>query len=321
VRARSDLRSPDHAVAFAGCVAFTVAFSTVNNVHHGATPSMSRYALWVIPLAIPLLRCAHERGGAWWRRFVRIAAAASAFVCVVAFHPGTAENAREPTYLASYLWNQHPTWNNPLPEVFAEVLLNREARLAPVATAGCQKILLVGRQADAGVWPMPCCPAPIPASYRLPGVLSYANRVGRDYAFVRAPLPQHVYTLRDEVVWPAGSEARVREVFQEWQWWELALDRKEPRRVAKARGVESVWEWAGPDRSLVVLAYPGQASAVAVSSRRHMNGRIIDIRTGASTPVSIHPGTSEIPLASGRDTVMLLLLADAGSPWASQRVP
>src|SRR6185436_5651279 len=39
---------------------FLASFSQTKNFSHGGTPMMSRYALWLIPLAVPFLRRAEE---------------------------------------------------------------------------------------------------------------------------------------------------------------------------------------------------------------------------------------------------------------------
>jgi len=78
----------------------------------------------------------------------RLAAAgvlASAVLGVWTFHPARSETADRPTRLASFLWTRHPSLDNPLPEVFAERLRGLDENWLPVATPGCEKILLPGR--------------------------------------------------------------------------------------------------------------------------------------------------------------------------------
>src|SRR5690606_35235588 len=113
------------------------------------------------------------------------AALVSAVVSLFAFHPGVGQLSREPTWLASWLWHEHPRWNHPLPEVFSETHLRTEGIYAPVATPTCSKILLVGD--PTGSWPLACLPAPIAPECSRPGALCYANRDGDRYTFSPAP--------------------------------------------------------------------------------------------------------------------------------------
>ena len=50
-------------VAALTAVGFLLSFAQATNVHHGATPSISRYAIWLIPLAIPIMIRARAAGG------------------------------------------------------------------------------------------------------------------------------------------------------------------------------------------------------------------------------------------------------------------
>src|SRR5690606_6783257 len=127
------LRRPDVIVALLAAPIFLYAFGQTSNPHHGATPSLSRYALWFIPVTIPIWRLAAERRLVA-PALVWSAALVSAVVSLFAFHPGVGQLSREPTWLASWLWREHPRWNHPLPEVFSETHLRTEGIYAPVAT-------------------------------------------------------------------------------------------------------------------------------------------------------------------------------------------
>ena len=35
---------------------FLMSFAQTGNMHHGGTPGMSRYILWLVPLGVPFLR-------------------------------------------------------------------------------------------------------------------------------------------------------------------------------------------------------------------------------------------------------------------------
>src|SRR5262245_50746488 len=118
-RAR-DLLAPDVIAAATAGITFLVVVARNTNPHHGGTPSLSRYATWLIPLAIPLLGRAAALAAAGWSRGLWPLAFASALVSVFAFHPAVVQNSREPTWLATWLWTKHPSWYNPLPQVFIE---------------------------------------------------------------------------------------------------------------------------------------------------------------------------------------------------------
>jgi len=117
---RRHLLSDDVIIPTVTASIFLFSFSRTTNVHHGGTPAVSRYALWLIPLALPLLAVLKQTDGAVWRRFLWSAAVMSALISVFAFHPSVAQNSREPTWLAAFLWTRFPALNDPLPEVFVE---------------------------------------------------------------------------------------------------------------------------------------------------------------------------------------------------------
>ena len=193
--------------------------SRTTNVHHGGTPSLSRYALWIIPLAVPLLSALHRSGGRVWPRFLWTASVMSALISVFAFHPSVPQNSREPTWLASFLWTRFPAWNNPLPEVFIETQLQIDETRVPVATSGCEKILFAGGDVNTGVWPSPCYPAQLPAACRAPGALCYANLTGRQYTFVPVRCaPIDASAVRQDAVWPSEVVEHVRKLYEAWSW-------------------------------------------------------------------------------------------------------
>jgi hypothetical protein len=145
-------------------------FSQMINMNHGGTPGMSRYALWLIPLAIPFL----DRDGApdarTWLR-VTVAAAAAAW-SVWLFRPAAPEHYLEPSAAAKYVWTRYPALDNPVPEIFVERMRHAELFRLTAATPDCSKVLLWH-----GEWPAVCPARPTP-DWCAPGSC-YANR-GRD---------------------------------------------------------------------------------------------------------------------------------------------
>src|SRR5262249_20573857 len=141
---------------------FLFSFAHNVNFHHGATPSMSRYATWLIALTTPLLIATHAVGRAGWRTFVVIAAVISGGISAFTFHPALAENANDPTWAARYVWENHPRWDNPLPEVFGESIEHNESIVLPVHVDGCEKILVPITPTGVAYWPIPCAPDDVP---------------------------------------------------------------------------------------------------------------------------------------------------------------
>ncbi|MGE5358373.1 MAG: hypothetical protein ACM3NQ_05095, partial [Bacteroidales bacterium] len=142
-------------LALTAAAIFLGSFSQTTNFNNGGTCGMSRYALWLIPLGLPFLDRAARVIGRPLRAALVTVALASCVSSVIAFQPRLLERYCTPTRLASAIWARRPSLDNPLPEIFAERLSGREPGLAPVATPGCTKVMVVG-----GYWPLPCLPKP-----------------------------------------------------------------------------------------------------------------------------------------------------------------
>lgn len=308
---RASLGAADLLLAAFGLVVLLVAFGRTSNFHHGATPSISRYAVWLAPLAVPLLWRARAVASDRWHRAVWPLALASALVNVFIFHPAVPENAREPTWLAAWLWESHPGWSNPLPEIFAETVAGSERPHYPVATAGCEKILTIGR-GDAGVWPIPCYPMDLPLTCRGWGAPCYANRLaGPAYAFADAPGRFDVEGLIDRArVWPREAEPHVRAVFEDMAWRELAPDGPGHEHLRAAEGV-ATWTLAAAGRLLVVLREPIDGAVLRMRTPGPMSGRLIDARTGSEVARIDHRGPPHsmwrIDVPPAYDTLLLAL--------------
>lgn len=184
-----DSRSPLRRVLHGGrgaialiAVLFLFSFTQTTNVNAGGTLGPNRYGVWLLPLTIPVLEAAPA--AAVW---LRVLAAASIVWCAVQFAPRHAELYLTPTPLAATIWQQMPDLDNPLAEVFAERVARIEPSPAPpIATAGCEKILLMGA-GDTAAWPGRCGTAEVPPPCRPVNALCYANRSGASYEFTRAP--------------------------------------------------------------------------------------------------------------------------------------
>jgi hypothetical protein len=257
---------------------FLFSFSRTTNVHHGGTPSLSRYALWLIPLAVPLLSALHRNGGRAWPRFLRTAAVISALISVVAFRPSVPQNSREPTWLATILWTQFPAWNNPIPEVFIETELHVDEPHVPVATSGCQKILVAGGNSESGIWPSPCYPAPLPMECQTPGVLCYANLTGRRYEFAAVHgITVDAAAVRADVAWPGNAVVHVRRLYDAWNWPDLHSGSLSVVDGAAGVSVESL---GSNDRFILVLRGAGVGATIRLRPERPLHGLLVDALTG-----------------------------------------
>lgn len=173
---------------------FLFSFAQTGNFNHGATPSMTRYGNWILPMAILVFLEVQRTGGLprWLRNDPRkataiattaiVAVGVSAMLAVVSFHPRISDGLHRPTPLANWVWNNHPSWDNPVVEVFWERTSQFEGSAKSTANASCTKVLEV-----RGVWPEPCgSPPPIPEKCLQPASNAcYANRRGDGWEWVQ----------------------------------------------------------------------------------------------------------------------------------------
>jgi hypothetical protein len=161
---------------------FLVSFAQITNFNHGATPGISRYGLWLIPLAIPLLQEAEDAFSRKLQLWLAPVSIASLVWCLFLFHSKLPENYLTPTRLATFLWTNYPSFNNPLPEVFFERVSQIHKPPSSIATATCSKVLLV-----EGRWPATCPPeGAVPADCMALGAFCYANHTVHGFEFVNA---------------------------------------------------------------------------------------------------------------------------------------
>jgi hypothetical protein len=306
------LASPGLLAALASGAWLAFVAATATNVNHGGTPGLSRYATWFIPLAIPLFQ---EVDRLLFRRlnWLAVPALASAILGVWAFHPARAEAADRPTRLASFLWTRYPSFDNPLPEVCDERLRGLDENWLPVATSGCEKILLPGRGGRDSVWPMPCAPATPPARCQAAGAVCYANRAGTGYAFVSADVstPQ-AFRLDRSATWPASAETVAADLLNSLAWWNMTVRQvgDTDAIIRSSRHVSQVYGWQAANRLFVfaVNVRPGAQLTAQVS--QEMTGAFT-VEGGAvvSVPVRLRPGLGgqAITLPSPQPWVILVL--------------
>ena len=305
----------DRDITLAVAIGLFFMFSTAQafNVHHGGTPGISRYAFWLVPLAVPLLIRAQLCRLAWWRRLYWATAILSAAISCWAFHPRVGENAYEPTLLADFMWNRTPAWSNPVPEVFSETILREDSSflVVPVATRDCRKILVAGRGSGMPMWPLPCPPAVIPPRCAGPLALCYANLTSGRYEFEPSIAGYNPKLIRFQRTWPVDSETFVRKIFNELDWQTLDNTPSRPGVVRNVRQVDRIWTWIGRDRLLLVLDGTGAKASVTLRPELPMTGRLYDVMSQRSVQELDTQGVPgpdwEIPLPSHADTLLLTL--------------
>lgn len=311
MRDRQAFVAPDLIVALVATLVFLPAFAKSGNLHHGGTPSLSRYAIWLIPMAMPLLRRAVVAGRLTWQRGMWALAVVSAFGSAFAFHPNIVENGRSPTWAATWLWTKHPAWNNPMPEMFIEPLARIEHFQVPVMTAGCEKILFAGR-GETGVWPVPCYPEPLPPDCAIVNAFCYANLTDRGYTFAAAPGRNHgAGLLRRDAVWPREVEAFVRDLYNKWDWRTLVANSEWSRQPIRQVHDCRVSSLGAPDRLLYVVQNPKPGAALFLRLPRHATGVVLDPRSGTAVADVVFRGAPfdmlEIRFPPGHDLLIVAL--------------
>lgn len=176
LRPKGALRADEQWIAGLCGAIWLFSFAQTWNFNHGGTPGMSRYALWLIPLAFPFLLIDPRRSRAAYQA-IRVTAICGIVWSIGYFRPNLPENHLQPTRVAEWLWARHPGVHNPLPEIFAERLRHEEMAHPLAATANCSKALLF-----EGQWPSHCIGTRVPV--RCLTALCYANKTSKGYEFV-----------------------------------------------------------------------------------------------------------------------------------------
>ncbi len=160
-----------------GAGAILVAGTQTPNVNHGGTPGMSRYGLWLLGLMLPLAVRGEHLAASTRPIAYATAVGMTVLFSAVTLHPrfGDAGAQPSPSGLAAIVWEKAPFLDNPLPEVFAERVEHLDGFApVPVATARCEKALIVGTGTDV-LWPPQCEPRRPPGECVQRETLCYAN--------------------------------------------------------------------------------------------------------------------------------------------------
>ena len=242
-------------------------------MNQGGNPDLSRYVVWLLPLALPWLLAIDRSPRAAVRLAGTGALAVAAVWTAIAFLPSRPESYRYPTPLATWLWARHPSWTMPRVEAFGERTSHREPAIVPTATPGCEKVLLF-----EGRWPVNCPPSTSPPpACNASGAYCYADRVTGEPGVPRAftvvgPLPHDVPVV-SERTWDSGDSSA--------HWLETRVHHKSsgelesaPAHVRGAWGMAWTQSWSS-DRALVVYVRDaGRDARIAIRNREPLHGLV-----------------------------------------------
>ena len=300
-------RSPEVWLALGGACLFLVSFAQTPNINHGGTPGISRYTLWLVPLALPILQRAAVVSSLLQRWFVPLALA-SCLWSVVAFHPGRPESYLSPTRTASLIWERWPWLDDPPAEIFSERQSGGEPGLLPVATPGCTKVLLVG-----GQWPAPCYPGPVPAACGSRVVLCYANRHDGGYAFMPVALPlADTVDRRQEWAWTRLPQSAVQQTLGQLRWQNLRpVSQSAPGAMVRAaRNVAGTYGLQSDEELLVYVVEPREDAMLTLRLPGSMAGSLLDPEAGSevrSVRIDTRPwDLTRFTVPPGRNVVLVL---------------
>ena len=300
---------------------FLASFTQTANFNSGGTPSMSRYGLWLVPFAIPVLRRVPEQA-----RWLKVLAAGSVVWCVWAFSPMLPDQYLQPSALAADLWRQRPELDNPLAEVFAERAAGHEPAKPPVATQGCEKVLLWGDGSGAA-WPLRCSPATLPGFCQVKDALCYANRVSGGYQFIQAQSPpawRTSITRPDPVQMTGGmlaitqsAEPKISMAIWHEDGWSYPERLSEPAPDVVSRE----WRWMGERASVGVMSVEPVGARMKITARALAQPRRLRVSIGdteiATLLVSANRGehqTDRFQLPAGTSVISLASLDGTDSP-------
>ncbi len=165
-------------------IVFLASFSQAANFNSGGTPNPSRYGLWLTALLVPAAALVEQSSQA----FMKVLATGGLIWSLVFFHPHLGDHYLRPTRVATWVWANWATADNPLPEVFCERLTGHEGlQELPLATPTCSKVLLSGSGMAGVEWPANCPSGEVPMWCRGRGALCYANRTVGGWQFTKVP--------------------------------------------------------------------------------------------------------------------------------------
>jgi hypothetical protein len=294
-------REPAALPAALTSVALLLVISQQPNMNQGGNPDLSRYIVWLLPLALPWLLALDRSPQRTTRMAGALALIVTAAWTTVAFPLSRPESYRYPTPLATWVWTRSPSWTMPRAEAFAERTSHREPAIVPTATPGCEKVLLF-----EGRWPVNCPPSTSPPpACEAAGAYCYADRVTGEPGVPRqftviGPQPEHGPVVSDRT-WRSGEsagtwlESRVRQ----WSSGELA---SAPAHVRGVWGMAWTQVWSS-DQALVMYGRDaGPGARVAIRHRHPLHGLIETpdgwvVRRLTLEPTGDAPAVLDLPAA------------------------
>lgn len=298
-------------------LALLVAFTWPGNINHGGTRGMSRYALWLLPFAIPALAVLAAAGRAA-RLAVALLGAGSLLSAFPEYLPSREERCFEPTPLARWVWTRHPGWDRPLPEVFAERAWGYPPLgTVPAGLPGCELALVAGGDGSPlGRWPLPCVPVEKPAFCRRPGALCYAPAHAGGRRFARAPRQPTFPGRERERWWWSGAPAPELVAalrFLPWREFGIVASADEAAFIAERRGCGRLELRTAPGAYLAWFDGVRKEGAFVVPVVKEPRTAIlIDPSTGeelSRTP--LRPASSSVVALPLRSPLLLVVLASS----------
>jgi hypothetical protein len=275
------IRAHAHTLALLAGTGLIVLFAVTQpgNLNHGGTRSVSRYALLLVPLLVPLL--VHFDKSSRQARVILLALAAGSLgTALTEYRPRAPERYVYATALADWVWRRWPEATNPLPEVFAERTAHVEGPASiPTATVGCEKALLVGEGGSEGAWPLWCEPTPLPPACWANGTHCYANQTASGRSFSVAPR-QPAFKGPDAPTWywrgkPTRSLVRFLAGIP-WQGLRPADPRSTQELFAARRGLGRVQGRIDPEILVVWIDRPRASASVTLYPRPDYRAVLID---------------------------------------------
>lgn len=283
-----------------------LATAQTENMNHGGTPGMSRYALWLFAAGLPAAAVSARQLQRHTPAMVAVIGATAALTWG-AFRPAIDEGRTlRATPLAVEVWKRWPALDNPVPEIFAERTSGRDGTgPVPTADAQCRKVLTVGTGTEA-LFPFPCEPVAAPAECNALGALCYVNAG----VFAVAP-PQRGFAgqVGHERAWTASARARLADIA-------VALgDELKGVRLGRARdvvtgtGIDYLWMIEGRDGTAVwVYPLPGRTPELTVRFGSNAHVRIQDAQSRANLRDTVLP-PGEHRLAVDVETPLLVIVS------------
>jgi len=293
-----------------------VVFTQPGNLNHGATRGMSRYALWLVAFAVPVLARLATRADARAKLALAALGALSVASLVPEYLPSRPVRYLEPTPLARWLWTRHPGLDHPLPEVFAERAWGYPPLgSVPASTPVCEKALLSGDGTAVGKWPLACAPAEKPDPCRREGALCYADGGPGRYRFVTAPAqPTWREPERRRWYWSGAPAKALANELRALPWTALGIVDPDDEGVffAGRHAAGRVQLRTAPGAYLAWFDGPKGGAWVVPRVRQPAVAVLLDPLTGQElSRTRVLPAASEpVPLPGG--SPVLLVVEDEG---------